>query len=236
MKNLLVFVGVVGLLVVGCGKSEEASSSLEQRIEGLEGRLAAVEQSHRDLQTQLQKLEWQYAAIGPKLDALAAQGPAASREELERAVREALERQTADREARAREQRARWREQAAQRAARMRERQMDRLAEALELTDEQRDQVAALSEEVRAATQDAFAAMREQGAFDRDQMQQVMQEMRAKTEAGMKEILSDEQFEKYQALPERERGLGWGMPRPQGLGGERTRRRPVVAPVEPEIW
>lgn len=211
MRQVLIVMAVLAaLMAAGCGRPDPATAGLQQQAQDHEKRVAYLEEANRALQTRLKELEWQYAAIGPKLDAVA-QPSRVTEEEVERAVREALEREAADREARQEDARARWGAQAEERADRQPEEHIDRLAEALTLTDEQKQQVANLSTEVRQAMREAFADMREQGNFNRDNIPQVMEDMTAKTEEGMKKILSDEQFQQYQNLPERDRRLGWGM-------------------------
>jgi len=227
---------LAALVVAGCGRSDSATADLQRQAENQEKRLADLEKANRELQAQLQKLEWKYAAIGTKTEA-AGPAPQMTREELQRAVREALGQEMGDREARVSEERVRWREQAEERAARQQERQLNRLTDALKLTEEQKEQVKALLAETRETSRKAFEEMRQQGNFNPDDARQLMESTRAKTEEGMKKILSAEQLEQYQKLPERDRVLGWGMGGAAGLPGmpqppEGERRRPAGPPDE----
>jgi len=212
---------LAALVVAGCGKSDTATTDLQQRADSQEKRLAELEKANRELQAQLQRLEWKYAATGTKTEA-AGPAPQVTREELQQAIREVLNEQPGGARPfqpfRAEDQ-TRWREQAEEAAARQQERQLNRLTEALKLTEDQKEQVKALLAETRERSRKAFEEMRQQGNFNPDAARQLMEDARAKTEEGMKKILSAEQFEQYQKLPERDRMLGGGMRGGPGLPG-----------------
>lgn len=203
-------VALAALLAAGCGESGSGTAGQEQHIQDHEKRLAALEESNRALQSQVQKLEWQYAAAGTKAEA-PVRAPQMTKEDVARAVREVFAEQAAAMEARQAEGRQRQRVEAAERLARLQEQQINALAQALALTDEQKLQVKALSDEMRRTARDAVAVMRQQGNFDPGNVQQIAADVRAKAEEGMRKILSDEQFQKYRQLPEEARALGVQM-------------------------
>jgi protein CpxP len=79
------------------------------------------------------------------------------------------------------------------------EQQMERLTTALTLTDDQKPKV----KKVLEGQQKSMQALRDDTNLDQDARRTKMQDLRKETEKGMKVILTDEQFTKYQALPQR---------------------------------
>jgi periplasmic protein CpxP/Spy len=79
------------------------------------------------------------------------------------------------------------------------EQQMERLNTALTLTDEQKPKVKAVLE----GQQKAMQKMRDDSSLEQDARRTKMQELRKETTAKMKGILTEEQYKKYQELPQR---------------------------------
>jgi len=94
------------------------------------------------------------------------------------------------------------------------DRQMDELKEGLELTDEQTEKV---REIITAGFETMRNAREEMQDGDRDAMREKMQQMREEQTAKIKEVLSAEQFAKYEQIQQERRermrqGGGFGGP------------------------
>jgi Spy/CpxP family protein refolding chaperone len=79
------------------------------------------------------------------------------------------------------------------------EQQMDRLNTALTLTDEQKPKVKAVLEE----QQKAMQKIRDDSSLEQDARRTKMQDLRKEMNTKMKGILTDEQYKKYQEMPQR---------------------------------
>ena len=79
------------------------------------------------------------------------------------------------------------------------EQQMDRLNTALTLTDEQKPKVKAVLEE----QQKAMQKIREDSSLEQDARRTKMQDLRKEMNTKMKGILTEEQYKKYQDMPQR---------------------------------
>ena len=233
-RTMVVALLLAALAVGGCGGSDEDVAVLKEQAKELEGRLAQLEQSNGQLKDDLQKLEWQYAALGAR----EGESRDGTREAVEQVARDVVRQELAAAEARRVQEQGERREVAVrvtrERAGARQEERFNQFAQALELTDQQKLQVQEATAKVQAATMEAFAAMRNEGGFDRDRMREVMEGVRKQHDAALKEILTEEQFEKYQALPENQRNMpmrgGWGGARPAGDGRRGAPGAREVAP------
>lgn len=99
----------------------------------------------------------------------------------------------------------------------MADRQVERLDEAIELSKDQKKQVREIYMESTEKMMDMREEMR---SGDREGMREKMQQMREEQNVKIKEILSEEQWEKYLVLEE-ERRSRRGQGRPGGQGGGR---------------
>lgn len=94
------------------------------------------------------------------------------------------------------------------------EQRTDSLAVQLDLTKEQKPQVLEVFKSMDAARRKAF----EDAQGDRDAMRAAMQSAREDGDKKLKEILTKEQYEKYQKLQEEMRARRNGMMRDRGNG------------------
>ena len=103
---------------------------MERQAREQEKRITELERANRELRDQLQQVEWQLAVIGPKVDKLGA-GSALTDDELQQAVRRALEQDRAEAEARRAADRERRAQEMREAFARRQEERLDDFAEAL---------------------------------------------------------------------------------------------------------
>lgn len=86
---------------------------------------------------------------------------------------------------------------------------MDRAKKELGLTDDQVKKFEKLMQDSRKSMRDAFRKMREGGGFDRRAMREMWQKSRKDMNNKIKEIMTPEQFKKYQKMMQDQRGR-WG--------------------------
>jgi protein CpxP len=79
------------------------------------------------------------------------------------------------------------------------EQQMERINTALTLTDEQKPKVKAVLEE----QQKAMQKIRDDSSLEQDARRTKMQDLRKEMNTKMKGILTEEQYKKYQEMPQR---------------------------------
>ena len=95
MKRIgVVVLALAALVAGGCGGSDEDVAALKQRAKDLEGRVAQLEEANAQLKEDFQTLDWQYSAMGPKVDALA-ETRVGTREAMEEIAREVVREQLA---------------------------------------------------------------------------------------------------------------------------------------------
>lgn len=149
--------------------------------------------------TRIGELDTEIRALSKQMDAMATKG-------LDASVGDLIETKLAEKEARKRE------EQAQQRRdwqARREEREFNKLIEALQLNDETKEKMKGVLAQSREDRREFFIRLRNEDNIDRDKILEGMQKISNEADESVKNILSEEQFKKYQEVQTKNRQR-WG--------------------------
>jgi len=213
--------GVV--LVSGCtGSSPEADEAGSQALSSLEKRVTEMEQIISGLTAELERLRVQNAGMQRSFEAMAKRGGAPAdgdvAELVEAAVAEELkareelqQQQEAQQRDERRQQAEQRRQQAEERRREATQQRIDEMSEVLALDEGQQEQLKEIATQAQGTIRDVFQKMRSDGSFDRDAMTAAIDAVIQDSETAMKEILSEEQFAKYQEEQEPIRQIWEGL-------------------------
>ena len=185
IKYILIFGCIsISMLTVGCSDRNRVQ---DEKLADLQKRLTLAERNNELI---LEKLE----EIGSRID-----GEVEKQVDLAMKVyREEVEtfehREGAG-------QGKEWRRNFEARRKDMEERRLEDLADKLGLKEEQKEKVRELADAMKKTIQGAVQKMREEGGFNLETVRRATEELKNTGDAGMREILTDEQYRKYREMP-----------------------------------
>lgn len=224
MKRTAMSLVLVGALcLAGCGKQQ--MEELTNRMEALEGRIAELNETVRQQETQLaaQVAALEAAAVSNRVNAAATGLDAGLRQELTALVEKRISARIGteediqaifedtfsdtmaemekQEEVRRTEQRDERRRQWEEARARREESRLKQLADDLQLDEQQAEQVKVANAEFNESMRQMMTDMRESGEFNLGSIRTNLDAVRAKRDEQMQNILTDEQFEGYKKRP-----------------------------------
>ena len=189
--------------------SPEVDDMGSQALSSLDKRVTEMEQVIDGLTAELEKLRVQNAGMQRSFEVMAKRSNEPASGEVAELVEAAVAEELKAREERRQQQQAQQREQRRQQAEERRQQaekrrqqatqqRVDEMAEALDLDEGQKEQLKEIATQAKGTIRQAFERMRSEGSFDRDAITEAMDGVIQDTETAMKEMLTEEQFAKYQ--------------------------------------
>lgn len=162
----------------------------KNRLSELEKRLGTIEDTNNKILTELESLKSDIdTTVSTKVDL---------------AVKAGVEEMEARADQNRQKRNKRWKDMrgnAEERRGDMAERHINKFADDLDLNAEQKERIKDMSNDIKKKIQKAITNMHKEGAFNVDTMRKAMTEMEGITNEHMRDILSAEQFRKYETLP-----------------------------------
>lgn len=198
MRTLSAVLMFVVLVSAGCAKDSGDEADATGQGDALQSRIAALEKTNLELQSELDRIQQGYEALQLQLASLA--NSASSADNMEDLVAEAFEKHLASREEREQKQREQRHKEWEKRRKDMEQRRLDEFAEELELNDEQKAEVKVAWEKMAKNARDTFQKMRNEGDMNREKVTKAGEQLATQHSDAMKAILTEEQFAKYDKM------------------------------------